>query len=1635
MTTGSHFIDDCTTTKELEPKVKSNDQLESTKSESNHQRSTESIGNESEGIQMLFLKFIDSLGLYDKYPQQLTLLDALRVRQELISDTIAPDNVIALPFLILQSIMRYTDYRKECVKQMPIKLKIHPVDSLIALLNCCNDILRQDLFSRLITCQIAIPFLLPNPDNNTSSFLLWSMRSIVCEWKCKTGTNITSRAARIVDHKGPIVSFVRIGTGSSPKSFSKSHMLNTVIGEHQYFFHWNCAGGGYSRKFVDGMVEFSIYLPAGKDNDCFSDSVFFLNLRGEARSHDTQISFIKKISYMTFAVLLEDNVENNVLNTIEALAASPGGLVIILPDCDSSTKLKDSEHFMKVISNNNIELFDVKYRNDDEVKSDIQKLISNKLASADESKFRKISDYSAIAQQIGIKVDEENSTNKEGQTLAKAVINTLLSVSVSEVKAKMLPLQGPDLWQQWAKHDKESYQKPARKQVTTAYFNQTVELKKKEIRKKQCAFVSNLTPLMKYFIIGLQNESSSVRKYFLHWLKMLLDDRSRKLLPGIRKEHEKLRAEYHKFKTNECMEIPKDLINKLQKQSKLLVEGSLGLEHLFRELGQVYEASIEKDHCKHSVDGYAQIIVDILNDGYPFELMDGDASHIPMKWISDILQQLARHHKRKQIFVISVLGIQSTGKSTLLNTMFGLQLNVSAGRCTRGAFFQLVPVTNKSILSQCNCDYILIVDTEGLRAPELSSEESLKHDNELATFVIGIADLTIINIYGEAPGDLNDILQTAAHAFIRMKNVDMQQLRCHFVHQNVTAVCSDSLTKFGQQSFQDRLNQMTVAAAKAEHCESRYHSFQDVIKFNSTTDITYFPGLWKGDPPMAPVNPGYSDKALQLKSTLVALVENPRSDSTFANFILRVEKLWSAVCRENYIFSFKNTQEVTAYNDLDAEFSKWSWELHRKMLSWHYETGNAISNSPSAQISTVATECLKRAGKELNETFNSLLKRMNDFFENSEFSGTLAQWRARYEIRLQHLKDERMKEAEKQCALIKNKRQFHYMLENLQKNHRQQLLKYIKDLVLTTKQSKSKLSHQQLTQKFDEQWQKWMEEFSSGEWTQLYSTDEAIEYDVGNVVQELLSKHNHILIPELTSCSLVTRGKKGLTFKIIPSRHISDAENPKTMFDTTSVVYKVTKFFGFGKEDEVSEDLVTNASQTSEKFILKAKDAFRKIKRNFQSFDKSYVFELLMEFINKIEDCNKLNDYIFTSEYVVDMVLLFAGYMTVEFSKLMQEIRANNDPMTSLTRLKITFFRTFLDQYNNISGHETAAKNLCQLLLVAIEQAVTEVLPHNIADNIRASSTSFKGKSFFKVKVLQDLAKRKDFNLYKAYFEDVRSSFEWWAEQYVIEYCMANRMANLVQLAEAIVRGLVIKINNAVKSLSNVKGIKPWLSKFHASLSKILTIDLNEVHDIVETMHGENSSDFFSESLTEKLKSLEKEVMEKIKNPRSKFSRITSWNKPPQSFLCEHLFGCCAQCPFCGEQCELTDADHASTGKDHYVNIHRPQCLGKYTWIKSKKLIFDMCTFSVESDYQFRNSDTNYQWIPYKEYRSIYKGWCISNESPKEAPKYWQWFVNKYIDDIIEWVGSAPTAVNHLGWGGVSEKDALASLSKVYKVS
>ena len=330
---------------------------------------------------------------------------------------------------------------------------------------------------------------------------------------------------------------------------------------------------------------------------------------------------------------------------------------------------------------------------------------------------------------------------------------------------------------------------------------------------------------------------------------------------------------------------------------------------------------------------------------------------------------------------------------------------------------------------------------------------------------------------------------------------------------------------------------------------------------------------------------------------------------------------------------------------------------------------------------------------------------------------------------------------------------------------------------------------------------------------------------------------------------------------------------------------------------------------------------------------------------------------------------------------------------------------------------------------------MVQILPTEIAARMKTTDASFYQKTYFKVRVLKDLATVRKFELFKVYLEDIRRSFEYWAECYVREFCMANDKKNLKTLAYSVLHEIIVHIDTTVKHLHKNMPIKQWLQKFYKCLSEVLIIDLGELQDIIEVTQIKSSSEHFITTLLKQLPEVEEEVLKIIADPNSKFSCITKWNNSPHLILCDSLVGCIARCPFCGEQCELTDPNHAECGKDHFINIHRPKCLGKFLWNKSEKLVLDLCTNSIESKYQFRNKDTNYQWFPYKDYRNLYPNWCISNESPTEAPKYWQWFISCYLKEIIKWTGAAPTPIDHLNWGAVSQEMAIASLSEVYKIN
>ena len=93
--------------------------------------------------------------------------------------------------------------------------------------------------------------------------------------------------------------------------------------------------------------------------------------------------------------------------------------------------------------------------------------------------------------------------------------------------------------------------------------------------------------------------------------------------------------------------------------------------------------------------------------------------------------------------------------------MFGTQFRCGDGMCTRGINMQLI----KSKYSS-SYDYVIVLDTEGLRAPEFAGRKfSDNRDNKMATMSIIPSDTTIMMTVGDDDSAVKDILPIVLRAY------------------------------------------------------------------------------------------------------------------------------------------------------------------------------------------------------------------------------------------------------------------------------------------------------------------------------------------------------------------------------------------------------------------------------------------------------------------------------------------------------------------------------------------------------------------------------------------------------------------------------------------------------------------------------------------------------------------------------------------------------------------------------------------------------------------------------------------------------------------------------------------------------
>ncbi|XP_071264193.1 interferon-induced very large GTPase 1-like isoform X2 [Salvelinus alpinus] len=1551
-------------------------------------------------------ELLSKTGLEDHYENKLTLSSVLEINADTTSDE-PLTTMQSLPGAFLKKLMM-ANVNARSVKCLTTDQEvsycdvdnldtdtdcsnvINPLDLITALFLCSDGFLQQEMVQKMSMCQFAVPLLLPNCDTEQSTLMLWALRDIVRKFRpsSQTATNAFVEE-RIVVSDIPMVSFVRIGKSSLSKSQISNKLLSNPQQYHDTFVHDDVECGDVPRQVSDGLVEISWYFPCGNRNiDMFTKPVAVANLRGDIKSFETQFSFLCQTSAAVYIFI--DDFEADLKVLAGKITKTELFLVV-----NSQNKTFRVDTLKKMITNYSINPTNVivkKKQNDVEFVKTLQSSVGDII---EKSKNRlTIENMATVARQSKILVDEDSDECQSARKMADEITSNIKDTI--KFKDKQLQLQG-QIWKELSQLEKERCRLRKAGEQNIEHYKSSLKKKEEELRKKQ--YTCDMSDAMASFILGLSG-SGAERSYFLKWMRINLDNLSRQNLSALRDQYKNL-----------CQHSPerKDDIKHLDKQ---LSDCSLGLEHFLRELGQLYEAScslpeniLQRKQMEHLPGLCAQMLL----DGFPVELVDGDASNIPLKWISAVLTQLnTLVDSNSKIRVVTVLGVQSTGKSTLLNTMFGVQFAVSSGRCTRGAFMLLIKV-NKELKEELKCDFIMVIDTEGLKSPELAQlDDSHEHDNELATLVIGLSDVTIINIAMENSTEMKDILQIVVHAFIRMKEVGKKPI-CHFVHQNVSDMSAHDNNMRDRKKLLEQLNEMTQAAARMEKKEN-ITKFTDVMEYDPDTSCCYIPGLWHGTPPMAPVNAGYSEAVYSFKKTLMKDFRKCQRNDDLTHFLNWTQTLWEAVKFEKFIFSFRNSLVADAYSRLCSEYNGWEWAFQKEMYKWMVSAETKISNIgmtdqyPQRSIRDVLQDLMREASGKLSLGEKEIHDNLVKYFEKEDGHVNLVEkYKEDFVSSAKTLRRETENTVRNKLQGAVEIKEGMTELDNIKSSQTSTMEKQVLALLQNCRQKESVLSDEALSEEFEIMWRNTLSEIT---FKGLPSRD--VAQDTFLMLRDNLTTRGSHVNKMVVGTRLVDCGRKAFVLESAswwqPAKNIAKYDDPN---------------YHRKKLQDLCDDIIR---QCQEFITLRVKSK--------TDYHDTHIKELLRIVDKTLQQHTQVK---VSEECEVSLKQHICGRAAREFQKMHDDFIEVNDPRKCLEKSKKKYLTEFIDLFHNRDQCQKKAGDFTKLCLEpAVQDYVTRLIGPDVIDEVKTGegSEDYSTRVAFQFSMLKQLLTDGEYEKYREYINHYeRFVKDWLFDQIVQRLSEENSLKKLeIKHLSEIVKIIIAAISN-VSSEANVNDIKTFINNICDALSEKLVFPKDALDSIRRLIPEEANREQFAVYLTELVGEMEQSLAAEYNKGGDIKERLRSLPFKPQNEMFTSLFGCGEQCPFCKAPCEAGGKEHTK----HFTSIHRSKGLSAWRCSETNVLVIDICSSLVISGRSFYISSTAKEPYPYKDYQTYYPDWIITGDSSKDTTDYWKYVMAKFHVCIAKDTSALPADIPE-DWKALTPDDAMKSLKSSFNI-
>lgn len=1575
----------------------------------------ENLYNETENdVKPLEINVITKLGLRNFYPNKITI-DEVREHSTINKVKKVEDipwcylnSVISLDYNLWEN-FKVEQYENDSISieerlSLPISPSslqditrtqpthdeiYHPLDITVAVFLCCTRDLKQLIVDKLYFCRIGVPLFFK--DEVSNNFILQSSGIPILD--SSNGNN----NAPIISETLPVIAFIRM----NDLSISKTELINSLLDNrsHHSFFHKNLFEEDIERSISNGLVSITRYSPPRVYPQ---GSSIFLNLRGNGYVYKESLEIVLKFSDIFYVFLeLETNDVNN-LNIEEILRYSKRIVFVFTKNNKfnmSDFKIK-YESFLDSLGSLSDQLIKGTLFNFEFTSNGCKKKPQKIRREFHDSIYKNVTDVlKPVSLEERMEGLDFNESYRDGNlwnySKKKAdYLSSLMSkYEVSFIKDNIFPLQG-DLWIKWGQLERDiKICRPIEIRNEKLEENITrLNKEKAKLRLEQRAkFNEKSNEIIKTICSNIINLDTKTLKYLFLWLTYYL----RKLMQNKNVE----------YCQNQSQE--NDQMNQIGGNIKDEIENiELNENHIFRELAQVYEAFLSLKYPSNKMmdklESIPRVMAELFLHGTTLELLDGSANHIPINFIQSVFKHL-QEKVNTCVYVISAIGVQSTGKSTLLNTLFGTQFPIDSGTCTQGVNAQLIKVPSSSPQHK-GFYYIMVLDTEGMRSKGI---DMLSKDNELATLVAGISDITIVNFKGESQTEMEEILQIITHSLVKVKaiNTSLQLNTSYlFIYHNVEAV--DASQKLRKENIK-LLNKLDIIIkdSSTRLGIENIHTFSQNTSFDIDKDIFYFPNIWDGVPPMATVSREYTRRVKHIKEyILTEKISHVSNNFDFEQFSTRLNDLWKGILREYFVFSFRNCLEINAFNSLERTFNKLKWDLNEECI--------LLLHGMEANIDRFSLN-EEQIKLKIEKKYESKEEELKEFFSKKKDGKLLIKHAEKYHSKFSNEKDNIV------LSMI-NALNDKITVQRIKDEYKEKLFEWKREarnkaieVAEITRLANRKRNEEELKYEFDRLWLHLKSSLPP-----MNIKEDNVDLIIDNILRELFQSNISLYEQQY---KLNVHSSDSLNYE---NDHVSDEQEdmtPEQYKENIKINIKIN-IDAFVKKIE-NNNFMKNHAEKAVQIVINELDCWSEVERNF-----------------KLTDLDR-----------IDMVLLTMSYVSPEFKKMQKKFKNKVSPFYELEprfkfELEILYFNTFYEIEFEQTTATIFSDVLNQLTKIKIEK---EYFAYK---RTRQKEMNLVTKKDLMIKVLQDLLKEDSFQEYMLYIQDMESylcnRFFKILDEYISnDHDLMQRLTTAYNSLLTDISCCLGQIEERMNESNDEIKLTDWIGLFYQETIHLFPDIRENTKDLFAysrdcEFNTHNFHLFLQNSFNNILPCWEY-------TSSHNYTQFDLFNDRIKESFTSFIRGCNKKCPFCRASCLSSINDHNNKCSTTH---HFPIGISGGRYQNNTILSPHTCSVLISSENRFANDDTKdlqvsifrkllnlimygdalyeHNVLPFKKYQVVYDTWHIDGDDSLETSLYWKWFVVKYRSKLEEYYNAkfqyVPTC-----WESISKQDALISLENM----